>query len=326
VLVVVAVGGNALLRRDEPPEADVQQRNVATAAVAIAEVAAHRDVVVTHGNGPQIGLLALQAAAYGKVSPYPLDVLGAESEGMIGYLIEQEIANHLPGREVCSLLTRTVVDPNDPAFETPDKPIGPVYEPAEARRLAAERGWTIAPEGSAYRRVVPSPRPQRILELKTIELLVGAGVLVVCAGGGGIPVMVTPEGSMHGVEAVIDKDHSAALLAISLKADGLLLLTDVLHVWTDWNTPNARPLKEATPDRLAARAFAPGSMAPKIAAACRFATETGAPAGIGALADAMRILEGSAGTRVRPGTDMETWYDDPAWPRPPPSAAPARAK
>jgi carbamate kinase len=309
MLVVVALGGNALLRRDEPPEAGAQQRNVEAAAAAIAEIAPRHDLVVTHGNGPQIGLLALQAEAYGGVPPYPLDLLGAESEGMIGYLIEQEIANRLPGREVCGLITRVRVDAADPAFQAPDKPIGPSYEEGEARRLAAQFGWTVAPDGAKYRRVVPSPRPLEILELKTIVLLVRAGVLVVCAGGGGIPVVTTAEGGVRGVEAVVDKDRSAALLAAALGAEALLLLTDVKQVWTGWRTPRARPLKEVTPDRLAPADFAPGSMAPKVAAARDFVEETGGFAVIGALEDAARALAGEAGTRVRPGTGVQIWYD-----------------
>jgi carbamate kinase len=309
VLVVIALGGNALLRRGEPPEVGAQQRNVAAGAAAVAEIAAQHDVVVTHGNGPQIGLLALQAAAYPTVAPYPLDVLGAESEGMIGYLIEQEIANYLPEREICSLLTRVVVDAKDPAFQTPDKPIGPMYSRREAQGLAVERGWAVAPDGSGYRRVVPSPQPQRILEIKTIELLVQTGVLVICAGGGGIPVTVSAEGAMLGVEAVIDKDHSAALLACCLEADALLLLTDVPHVWTDWDTTKMCALKETTPDRLSKRAFAAGSMAPKVAAACQFVERTGGVAAIGAIEDAPFILKGEAGTRVRPGHEVEFWYD-----------------
>jgi carbamate kinase len=247
MLVVIALGGNALLRRGQPQEADVQLRNIGIAATAIATVARANAVVITHGNGPQVGLLALQAEAYGRVKPYPLDVLGAETEGMIGYLIEQELRNRLPGRQVVTLLTQIEVDPGDPAFTYPSKPIGPLYAQAEARRLAAERGWTIAADGDAYRRVVPSPQPKRIIELATIRLLVQAGALVVCAGGGGIPVIVNSAGGIQGVEAVIDKDLAAALLATELSADALLLLTDVDAVYTDWNSPAAQPLRAVSP-------------------------------------------------------------------------------
>ena len=251
--VVVALGGNALLRRGEPLDAAVQRRNVERAVAAIAAIAGDHHVVVTHGNGPQIGLLALQAEAYAGAQPYPLDMLGAESEGMIGYLIEQELINVLPGHPVATLLTQVEVDPRDPAFKAPTKPIGPVYAAHEAERLAAERGWTIARDGAYFRRVVPSPCPRRILELATIRLLVEAGVLVVCAGGGGIPVTVQ-DGAVRGIEGVIDKDAAAALLAESIEADALLLLTDVDAVYVDWGRPEARPIGRTTP---AANTIAP---------------------------------------------------------------------
>lgn len=298
--VVLALGGNALLQRGQPLEATIQQHNIARAAPAIAAVAQTHAVIVTHGNGPQVGLLALQAAAYSAVSPYPLDVLDAESEGMIGYLIEQALGNYLPGRRIATLLTQVEVDPADPAFSHPSKPIGPLYSRAEAERLAAERGWAIAPDGTGYRRVVSSPEPRRILELATLRLLVDAGVLVVCAGGGGIPVIVTAAGSIRGVEAVIDKDLAATLLARELAADALLLLTDVEAVYADWGTPAARPLAEVTPQQLRHYRFAAGSMAPKVEAACRFVIATGGLAGIGNLSAATAILAGTAGTRVRP--------------------------
>jgi carbamate kinase len=291
VRLVVALGGNALLRRGERPGAEVQRANVRVAARAVAELAREYAVVLTHGNGPQVGLLALHSAD-------PLDVLGAESEGMIGYLIEQEIANALPGREVATLLTQVEIDPRDPAFGAPTKPIGPVYPEAEARALATTRGWAVGPDGAGFRRLVPSPEPLRIRELRTIELLVEADVIVVCAGGGGIPVAVAPGGSVHGVEAVIDKDLSAALLARELRADALLLLTDVPALYLDWPEPARRPLASARPAELRALRFESGSMAPKVEAACRFVEATGGLAAIGALADAGRILRGEAGTRV----------------------------
>jgi carbamate kinase len=269
------------------------------AAAAIATVAQAHTVIVTHGNGPQVGLLALQAEAYRAVAPYPLDVLGAETEGMIGYLMEQALRNHLPERQVVTLLTQVEVDSQDPAFAHPTKPIGPLYTQAEAERLAAERGWAIAPDGPSYRRVVPSPEPRRILELPTIRLLVEAGALVICAGGGGIPVVVTPSGGIHGVEAVIDKDLAAALLATALNADALLLLTDVNAVYTAWGTAAAQPLGAATPSQLRSQAFAAGSMGPKVEAACRFVEATGKVAAIGQLQDGLAILSGDAGTRIQ---------------------------
>jgi carbamate kinase len=298
VRVVVALGGNALLRRSEHADAGTQRRNVAVAVRAIAELAGEHDVVVTHGNGPQIGLLALQGEAYSGERPYPLDVLGAESEGMVGYLLDQELTNELPGRPIATLLTQVLVDRDDPAFESPAKPIGPVYDERTARELAAERKWSVAPDGDVYRRVVASPEPRAIVELPTIRLLADSGVLVVCVGGGGIPV-VEAEGRLHGVEAVIDKDLAAALLATGLDADALLLLTDVPAVEADWGTPRARPLREASVAELRAIDFASGSMGPKVEAAGRFAEGTGGLAGIGALGDAAAILRGERGTRIR---------------------------
>jgi carbamate kinase len=235
MLVVMALGGNALLRRSEPLEADVQRRNVLNAcAEAIAPIAREHQVVVTHGNGPQVGLLALQSMALAGIAPYPLDVLGAESEGMIGYLIEQALDSELPGRDIATLLTQVEVDPADPAFATPTKPIGPIYDERGAEQVSARTAWTLVKDGAGYRRAVPSPEPRRIREINVIKLLVRSGVVVICAGGGGIPVMVTPEHAFRGVEAVIDKDYSAALLAEQIDADALLLLTDVPAVWTNW--------------------------------------------------------------------------------------------
>ncbi len=295
--VVVALGGNALLPRGAPPEAEFQRRNVAVAAQALARLADRHGLVVTHGNGPQVGLLALQAEAYGDVEPYPLDILGAESEGMIGYLVEQELANCLPDRDIVTLLTQVVVDADDPAMAAPSKPIGPVYPTAKAAALE-RRGWSVGRDGDYVRRVVPSPVPRRIVELGAIRLLVEAGVLVVCAGGGGIPVVETADHGRAGVEAVIDKDLAASLLAVELDADALLLLTDVDAVQSDWRTPGARPIVRATPEEMRRHRFEAGSMAPKTEAACRFVEATGGIAGIGALGDAAAILAGAAGTRV----------------------------
>jgi carbamate kinase len=295
--VVAALGGNALLRRGEPLTAENQRANIAVAARALLPIAQEHDLVLTHGNGPQVGLLALQNLAYRPEESYPLDVLDAESEGMIGYLLEQELGNLLPRRRFATLLTRIEVARDDPAFAHPTKPIGPVYEREEAERLAAERDWTIAPDGAKWRRVVPSPEPRRILEIDVIRQLVASGVVVVCAGGGGIPV-VGGHGGYGGVEAVIDKDLAGALLATSLKADAFLMLTDVDAVYADWGTPEARPLRRATPEELDPAGYASGSMGPKVRAARRFVEDNGGYAVIGALADAGRMLAGEAGTLV----------------------------
>jgi carbamate kinase len=303
--LVVALGGNALLRRGEPLTAEIQRRHAAQAMGLVAELARENDVVLTHGNGPQVGLLALQALAYADVPPYPLDVLGAESEGMIGYVLEQELQNRLPDRTAVTVLTQVVVDQEDPAFRRPTKPIGPVYTEDRARQLARELGWTVAADGDHFRRVVPSPRPLRIVEISAIRMLVDAGAIVVCTGGGGIPVTVDGAGRLHGVEAVIDKDLAAELLARSLEADYLLMLTDVPAVMRDWGTPTARPIASATPAELRGLSFADGSMGPKVDAACRFVEATGGTAAIGALEDAVRIVAGAAGTRVVPASPRE---------------------
>ena len=296
--VVVALGGNALLRRGEPADIATQRANVTIAAAAIAEIAGEHELVITHGNGPQVGMLALRHDPGAPGSADPLDVLGAESEGMIGYLLDQELTNRLPGSPVATLLTQVLVDRDDPAFGRPEKPIGPLYDRGEAERLAAQRGWTIAAEAGGYRRVVPSPEPRSIIELATIGLLVDAGVLVICVGGGGIPVVLGEDGWLRGLEAVIDKDLAAELLARGLEADALLLLTDVEAVQAGWGTPQAHALAEASVAELRRMEFAAGSMAPKIEAACRFVDATGGMAAIGALADAASILRGESGTRV----------------------------
>lgn len=293
MLVVAALGGNALLRRGEPPETTRQVANIRTAARALAEIAREHALVVTHGNGPQVGLLALRSGD-------PLYMLSAETEGMIGYMIETALRNELPGRDVAGLLTQIEVDPSDPAFQAPGKPIGPVYGEAEATRLAGEHGWSIAPDGEGFRHVVPSPRPLRILEIETIRLLVRSGVLVICAGGGGIPV-IAGETGWRGIEAVIDKDHASALLARELGADALLMLTDVGAVHADWEGARVRPLGAVTADEMRGYTFAPGSMGPKVEAAIDFAEATGRMAGIGRLQDAAAILRGEAGTRIAGG-------------------------
>ena len=301
MLLVIALGGNALLRRGEPLTAENQRENVRMAADAIATVsAAGHQLVITHGNGPQVGLLALQGAAYNADEAFPLDVLGAETEGMIGYLIEQELENSLAGwRQVATLLTQVEVDPEDPAFKAPSKPVGPVYSKADIEHLAASRGWSYAPDGDWFRRVVASPAPRAIPDLNIIRLLLSHDVIVICAGGGGIPVARRSDGSLIGVEAVIDKDRASAMLARDLDADGLIMLTDVNAVYRDWATPEQNAINEITPRELSALEFAAGSMGPKVEAACSFVHATGGFAGIGTLCDAAEIVEGKAGTIVR---------------------------
>ena len=299
--MVIALGGNALLKRGEPLDPALQLRNVHRAARALAPAARQHQVVVTHGNGPQVGYLALQSEAYAATRPYPLDVLGAQTQGMIGYMIEDELRDELGGsREVATLLTQVVVDERDPAFVTPSKPVGPVYEEGEARALARARSWTVGPDGRHWRRLVPSPEPRRIVEINAIRLLVEAGVLVICAGGGGVPVVMDASGQLHGAEAVIDKDLCAALLASQLQASALLMLTDTDAVYDGWGGPDAKPIRRATPSMLRRMTFPPGSMAPKVEAACRFVEAGGSArfAAIGALEDVEAILRGEKGTTV----------------------------
>ncbi|PKH05856.1 carbamate kinase [Moritella sp. Urea-trap-13] len=295
--VVVALGGNALLRRGEPLEADIQRRNIAVAAKAIAEIATEYNVVLVHGNGPQVGLLALQGLEYKAVSPYPLDVLGSETQGMIGYILMQELKNLLPKQDVSCLLTQMSVDPNDPAFLDPTKPIGPVYNEAEARELAEKYQWTIKPDGEYFRRVVPSPQPTGIIESDAITALIQQQHLVICTGGGGIPVKLV-DNKLVGVEAVIDKDMSAAYLAKQLNADALLILTDADAVFVNWGTPEQTALSTTTPNQLAQYTFDAGSMGPKVEASCEFIKRGGKLVGIGALDAGLRILKGQAGTNI----------------------------
>lgn len=302
--IVVALGGNALLRRGEPLSAENQRTNVRIACAQIAGIAAGNQLVIAHGNGPQVGLLALQGAACGAVGSYPLDVLGAETEGMIGYMIEQELGNLLPAEvPFATLLTQVEVDPADPAFQHPSKPIGPVYSRAEAERLAAEKGWSIAADGDRFRRVVASPRPKRIFEIRPIQWLLEHGTVVICAGGGGIPTLYDEKRQLKGIEAVIDKDLCAALLGEQLAAELLLIATDVAAVYLDWGLPTQKAIARAHPDELEQLAFAAGSMGPKVEAACAFARHTGKPAVIGALGEIQGIVQGTAGTRV--SSDIE---------------------
>jgi carbamate kinase len=302
--VVAALGGNALLKRGEPLTAENQRANARVACKALAPVALEHELVVSHGNGPQVGLLALQGSAYTEVDPYPLDLLGAQTEGMIGYLIQQELGNELPfEKRLASLLTLIEVDPDDPAFEDPTKPIGPIYEKAEADRLAKEKGWEFKPDGDSFRRVVPSPLPQRIFGIEPVGWLLEHGAVVICAGGGGIPVMYTDAPAaagrqLVGVEAVIDKDLASALLAKDLQAEVLLIVTDVDAVYADWGTPGQRAIRRATPSALAETEFAAGSMGPKVRAACSFVEETGGLAAIGSISDTPALLRGEVGTTV----------------------------
>ena len=304
--MVIALGGNALLRRGQPLTAANQRENARVACRALAPVALEHQLVVSHGNGPQVGLLALQSAAYTAVEAYPLDVLGAQTEGMIGYVLQQELGNELPfERRLVTLLTQIEVAGDDPAFGDPTKPIGPVYTAEEAAALAAEKGWAFKPDGASMRRVVPSPRPRRIFGVEPIEWMLEHDCVVICAGGGGIPVMYTDEPvragtRLVGVEAVIDKDLASALLAIDLHADVLVIATDVDAVYTGWGTPQQEAIRRATPKVLSEAEFAAGSMGPKVRAACWFVEETGGRAVIGSITDSAALVRGEAGTVVAP--------------------------
>lgn len=297
--IVAALGGNALLKRGERPDSDIQEHNVEIAIAALAPLAHEHELVITHGNGPQVGVLALESASDPSLShPYPLDTLGAETQGLIGYWLVQELHNRLPDRLITAIVTQTVIDPGDPAFRHPTKFVGPVYDEPELRAIAAERGWQIAPDGDRWRRVVASPQPLRIVETPVIRMLLDAGVVVVCAGGGGVPVAEAADGALTGIEAVIDKDLTSALLAQQLGADAFLVLTDVDGVYRDFGTPHAERLTSITAADLRGLAFPAGSMGPKIDAVCRFVERTDGFAAIGALADAAALLTGGRGTRI----------------------------
>lgn len=297
--LVVALGGNALLRRGQALTADNQRENVKIACEQIAKVHPNNELLIVHGNGPQVGLLALQNAAYKEVPAYPFDVLGAESQGMIGYMIVQELGNLVASETpLAAMLTQTEVDLNDPAFKNPTKPIGPVYEKEEAEKLAKEKGWSIAPDGDKYRRVVPSPMPKRIFEIGSIKHLINNGTIVVCTGGGGIPTCFDKAGHLTGVEAVIDKDLASALLAEQVNADMLIIATDVSAVFVDWGKPTQKAISAASPEDLEKMGFASGSMGPKVQAANNFVKATGKDAIIGSLGDIVDIVKGKAGTRV----------------------------
>lgn len=311
--VVVALGGNALQRRGEPMTAQNQHENVKVAAKALAKVAKTHNLVLAHGNGPQVGLLGLQNDAYArhvdsKVTPYPLDVLGAETQGMIGYMVMQELSNELPaGTQVIALLTQTEVDVNDPAFKNPTKFVGPVYSKEEADKMVAEQGWVVKADGEYFRRVVPSPKPKRIWEMDAINLLIEKGAVVVAVGGGGIPVQVK-DGKLSGVEAVIDKDLASSLLSHNVGADYFVIATDVPTVFINWGTPDAKAIKMAHPDEMDKLGFAAGSMGPKVEAACEFARRSGKRAVIGALEDIEAIARGEAGTIISTEKAGIEWY------------------
>jgi carbamate kinase len=297
--VVIALGGNALLRRGQVMNAENQRENIRRAASEMAVVHEQHQLIIAHGNGPQVGMLALMDAQYKAIEPYPLDVLGAETVGMIGYMIEQEMGNLIPFKDhIVTILTQIVVDPYDPAFQNPSKPVGPIYDRAEAERLQREEGWSMAPDGEHFRKVVPSPIPQRIIEMSVIRMLVDHGVVVICAGGGGIPVAYDENRKLFGVEAVIDKDLASGLLAKGLDADMFVMLTDVPNVFVNFGTEDQRAIRAASPDTLEEMDFAAGSMGPKVLGACKFVRETGQASAIGKLSDLTKIMEGTAGTLI----------------------------
>lgn len=310
--VVVALGGNALVRRGQKLTDKNQRKNVGIACDQLAPIALEHELVISHGNGPQVGFLALQGESVAGVPPTPLDVLGAETQGMIGYIIEQELGNRIPfDKPMATLLTMIEVDPNDPAFENPTKPIGPFYDKERALALMEKNGWTFMSEDDAYRRVVPSPRPKRIFELRSIRWMLEHGAVVICAGGGGIPTTYNAEGNLVGVEAVIDKDHASGLLSIGLDADFFVMATDVDGVYLDWKLSTQRAISHAHPDALLAMQddFPEGSMGPKIVAACEFTLATGKPAAIGALSDVRKMLDRAAGTVITTEATGITYRD-----------------
>lgn len=296
---VVALGGNALLQRGEPLDAANQARAARNAARILGEAAPRHRLVITHGNGPQVGLLALMNGAYTDVAPYPLDLLDAESVGQIGYMLEMQLDNFIDHQDTIAIITRVEVDANDPAFASPTKFIGPLYDEDEARSKARRHGWTVKPDGTKWRRVVPSPQPQRIVQLRAIHNLFESGYLVVCAGGGGVPVLADAHGHHRGVEAVIDKDLASSLLAVDLGVQKLVIATDVDAVYDRYGTPEQRAITRATPAALRAGDFPAGSMGPKVEAVCRFVECTGGRAVIGSLDQLLAMLADQAGTRVQ---------------------------
>ena len=296
--IVIALGGNALLRRGEAMTAQNQRNNIRIAAESLAPVVEQNELVISHGNGPQVGLLSLQSAAYKEVEEYPLDILGAQTEGMIGYMIEQELGNLLPIEvPIASILTMVEVDPEDPAFQNPTKPIGPIYSEQEAKKLRNEKNWDVKPDGGYWRRVVPSPEPHRIFELRPIHWLLEKGTVVICAGGGGIPTIFNKEGKLEGVEVVIDKDRASSLLAFELDADLLIMATDTDGVYLDWGTESEKIISKITPEEIRNYKFDEGSMGPKVEAACSFVERSGQRAVIGSLKDIEGMVNGTIGTQ-----------------------------
>ena len=307
--IVIALGGNALLRRGEPLTFENQRQNIKIACEQIAKIWPNNELVIAHGNGPQVGLLALQGAAYTEVPTYPLDVLGAESVGMIGYMIQQELGNLVPfDVPLATILSQVEVDKNDPAFKNPTKPIGPVYSKEEAERLAKEKNWSIAQDGDKYRRVVPSPLPKRIFEIRPVKWLLERGSIVICAGGGGIPTYYDEQHNLHGVEAVIDKDLCSALLSENLDADLFIIATDVSAAFIDWGKDTQKAIASAHPDAIKEIGFASGSMGPKVQAAINFARYSGKDAVIGSLSDIVDIVKGKAGTRISTNVTGINYY------------------
>ncbi|MBN2734476.1 MAG: carbamate kinase [Methanomicrobiaceae archaeon] len=302
--IVVALGGNAILRRKEPLSVENQRRNIRVAAKSLAPLAERHELILSHGNGPQVGLLALQSSCYNEKEAYPLDVLGAESEGMIGYMIEQELGNLLPPETpIATILTMVEVSPDDPAFKNPSKFIGPVYSDKEAERISKEKGWTFKKDGSYLRRVVPSPKPLRIFEIRPVKWLIEKGTVVICTGGGGIPTVFedSAEKTLKGTEAVIDKDLAAGLLAVQTGADLFVMATDVKGVYQNYGENNAGLISRTTPEELKNHVFPEGSMGPKIEAACRFVEITKKRCAIGSLEDIEAIVNGTAGTSIIAG-------------------------
>ncbi len=296
--IVIALGGNALLRRGEEMTAENQRENIRIAAKVLAPIIEKHEVVISHGNGPQVGLLSLQSAAYKEVEEYPLDILGAQTQGMIGYMIEQELGNHLPVEiPIASILTMVEIDPEDPAFSNPTKPIGPIYDEKEARNLAKLKGWNIKQDGDYWRRVVPSPEPHRIFQLRPIHWLLEKGTVVICAGGGGIPTSYKDNGKLEGVEVVIDKDRASSLLAFELEADLLIMATDTDGVYLDWGGDSEKIISKTTPEEISKYSFDKGSMGPKVEAACSFVERSGQRAVIGSLKDIEKMVSGISGTQ-----------------------------
>ncbi|MTI03671.1 carbamate kinase [Roseibium sp. RKSG952] len=299
--VVVALGGNALLKRGEEMTSDNQRKNAKIAAEALAPLCEAHEAVITHGNGPQVGMLALQEIMYTDVEEYPLDVLVGETMGMIGYMIEQELGNILPfEHHIATLLTMIEVDPDDPAFDNPTKFIGQVYAEEEAKKEAAEKEWTVKPDGEYWRRVVPSPRPKRIFQVEPIRWILEKGATVIAAGGGGIPTMYEKgaDRKLVGVEAVIDKDFASCLLAQNLGADFFVIATDAEAVFLNWGEPDQKGIRSITPDALDEYEFPAGSMGPKVQAAQDFVRSSGGRAIICALADVPAAVRGEKGTTI----------------------------